>query len=727
MAILLNKKFWWALILAMALMPALASAATIGRPANNLGLVGYWPLDGATTNWSTGKTADVSGNDNTGQFVNVATTTSPVKGKMGQALNFRVGDAGYINVGDTPSLSLTGAVSVSAWIKATTTVVNAGFAGKYDSATGNRGYLLAHENVAASKKAVFYYQRTTGVFTAEDAVVTATDVLDGTWVHLVGTFQPSVAGKIYVNGVLSNTDTTDIQSAIADNDANFRIATFSTTQNMDGTIDDVRVYNRVLSAEEVAALYNSGTAVVGRSASGVDSPLSRGLVGYWTLDGGATNWSTGKTSDLSNNGNTGQLISMSTSSTPSKGQIGQAMQFDGSNDFVRIGTTNWSATAGTYSFWARPNGDQVNLAGQIFCHHDAVAATACGNGNRIYGRYDSTNELFIGLGASPNIDTNLSFPLNAWTHWTVSYNAGNYVVYKNGVVGATGTYTNTLTIQANAYIGADGVDASTLFNGTIDDVRIYNRVLSPNEVKQLYTMGAAVVGQSSGGSGSPFSSGLVGYWSFDGGATNWTTSKVSDLSGQGNTGQLILMSTTSSPTKGKIGQAFSFDGADDYMQVTDAAHNYAFGDSTFTVSVWCKPSTATTGFVVAKDGGGLGNGWAISCQNTATFHTKGGGGTIAAARTSNSTTLNNGGWHHIVAVITTDTAIQTNNTGTLYVDGVVDQGSLTNSTVYVSPTLPVTIGKRDSGNFFAGSIDELRIYNRALSPTEVKQLYDAGR
>ncbi len=50
------------------------------------GLVGYWPFDGKDINWTANTTADVSGKGNTGTLVGMSTTTSPVMGKMGQAL-----------------------------------------------------------------------------------------------------------------------------------------------------------------------------------------------------------------------------------------------------------------------------------------------------------------------------------------------------------------------------------------------------------------------------------------------------------------------------------------------------------------------------------------------------------------------------------------------------------------------------------------------------------------
>jgi hypothetical protein len=60
------------------------------------GLVGYWPLDGAVTNWNTNTTADLSGNGQTGYFANMSTTTSPVAGKIGQALQFD-GSTNYVD------------------------------------------------------------------------------------------------------------------------------------------------------------------------------------------------------------------------------------------------------------------------------------------------------------------------------------------------------------------------------------------------------------------------------------------------------------------------------------------------------------------------------------------------------------------------------------------------------------------------------------------------------
>ena len=102
--------------------------------------------------------------------------------------------------------------------------------------------------------------------------------------------------------------------------------------HFDGSIDDVRVYNRALTATEVAGLYQSGLAKINSSQS--PGTLSQGLVGWWTMDGADTVWSSptaGVEYDRSGNGNTGTLTNMTRSGSPTVGKIGQALKFDGTD------------------------------------------------------------------------------------------------------------------------------------------------------------------------------------------------------------------------------------------------------------------------------------------------------------------------------------------------------------------------------------------------------------
>jgi hypothetical protein len=76
---------------ALALPPK--AEATIRLGSSNTvslsnGLVGYWPLDGATTNWTSNTTADISGSGNDGSLIAMSIASSPIAGKIGQAISF---------------------------------------------------------------------------------------------------------------------------------------------------------------------------------------------------------------------------------------------------------------------------------------------------------------------------------------------------------------------------------------------------------------------------------------------------------------------------------------------------------------------------------------------------------------------------------------------------------------------------------------------------------------
>ena len=86
---------------------------------------------------------------------------------------------------------------------------------------------------------------------------------------------------------------------------------------------------------------------------------------------------------------------------------------------------------------------------------------------------------------------------------------------------------------------------------------------------------------------------------------------------------------------------------------------------------------------------------------------------------SSGLTLNDGNWHHIVSTVDLST-----NTLTGYVDG-VSVGNVTVSTnAWTGTTQNLQIGRQETGSYFNGSIDQVRIFDRALDAGEVAQLYN---
>jgi hypothetical protein len=208
-------------------------------------------------------------------------------------------------------------------------------------------------------------------------------------------------------------------------------------------------------------------------------------------------------------------------------------------------------------------------------------------------------------------------------------------------------------------------------------------------------------------------------WSFNGQDISGTTAY--DRSGNGNNGAL-----TNGPTRaiGKVGQALGFDGTDDYILVS---RNSAIEPVIVSVATWVKLGVAATSqaaYSKIVEKSHRTSGTAISYDvgsnysGNGKFFFEASDGSYNAVQ---STTIPVAGtWYHVVGVY--DGA-----TSNIYINGVLENTvSDTGSITYNSDNL--FIGQNGSnGERFNGVVDEVRIYNRALSESEVKQLYNLGK
>jgi len=216
------------------------------------------------------------------------------------------------------------------------------------------------------------------------------------------------------------------------------------------------------------------------------------VVGYWTFDGGSVDWRTNTVADMSGQGNTGTLVSMSTTSSPTPGKIGQAMTFDGTNHITSSALSSFcSATACTLSAWAYPIGaapssDPFAYAGT------GVLGDYEGN----FGLYRSdvgAGDQFCGYNWDGNDDhVCVNVITNKWTHLLMVHADGVLSFYVNGALVDSAPSGNTGDMTSPILLGAGDINdfgAAAHFRGKIDDARIYNRALSATEVKQLYNVG----------------------------------------------------------------------------------------------------------------------------------------------------------------------------------------------------------------------------------------------
>jgi hypothetical protein len=199
--------------------------------------------------------------------------------------------------------------------------------------------------------------------------------------------------------------------------------------------------------------------------------LSNGLIGYWSFDG--PDMSGNIAYDRSGQGHNGTLTN---GPQAAGGKIGQAMEFHGGTEYVDTGSDFISTNAITISAWVYGRSYGGSGQGRILDN----GATVLKVPNTDFFAFSSDGQVNAARSEFG------SFGLNIWTHVVVTRTStGIANFYINGVESGTANQ-NGGTPAAGTMNLLIGGDSSHAWDGFIDEVRIYNRVLSPDEIKQLY-------------------------------------------------------------------------------------------------------------------------------------------------------------------------------------------------------------------------------------------------
>ncbi len=474
-----------------------------------------------------------------------------------------------------------------------------------------------------------------------------------------------------------------------------------------------------------------GAATVGKTIiSAPTDPLRNGLVGWWTFDG---NNMINNVTDSSGRGNNGYLVNMSTTSAVTAGNIGQALNFDGINDYVRVPPSSSLNDLGplTYSAWvylpvgAGSENDLVTKRRRIF------ALTNLQSPATLY--FITSNDA---INTSARSTTAIS--LKQWTHVAVVWNGqigGGFSCdfYINGVVTGkvvfnTGSNNVLSDTSFDLTIGAFTGGTSGFVNGKIDDVRVYNRMLSASEMKLLYSYGVAKVASTiSRPAQTGLTSGLVGHWTFDG---KNMISNVADSSGSGNNGKMSGFTSTSTAVRtGISGQALIFDGVNDSVDLTNTASQ----NNPMTSCSWVNPkdlSTMSSGYgggilrSFTNTNGAAGDFW-YGVTNSGyikfSYYKSLADTTGLISYNGQSPVLTANKWYHVC--VSWDGSAQS-----VYINGIKQSGAVTTTNAGGGWGTGAYIGKiYAAGAYqFNGSIDDVRLYNRQLSDSEIKQIYSQG-
>jgi hypothetical protein len=706
---IINKKFFLFLGLLFAVVgiiavPRTSHAFTITKVGNTLGLVGWWTFDGKDM---LSNVMDVSGSGNNGTLSGFTSTTTAA-GKLGQGLRFD---------GTNDSVDITfptaTAYTISMWVKLDS-ISAQNFIVRTDVNGPNSTY--SHQlriNFAGQFQHYTYYG---GVSTITGSTVAEA----GKWYHIVAVSENGGTSRLYVNGQEEGTPDSGV-TTLWTAGTKYMIGTSaaSTYGFFRGIADDVRIYHRVLSAKEIAALYNTGAGT--KQSSAIKSTGTNGLIGYWTFDGKDM---FPNIVDVTGRGNAGRL-SGSTATTTVIGKNGQALKLNGVNQYVTLtqasGLPIYSTTS-PYSISLWFNGGYNGMFYGEGGNNDAFFGIGIQNIETGTGRVRTVFRCngYVGLDGQTSAFT-LTPGENKWHNIVWTDNGGTAKMYIDGIEdpaygSVSWNHGVCNTTLPNSYLGVlpDSFGPAYFYPGALDEVRVYNKALTPSEAGQVYSQGIGTKMST----GNSLLSGLVGYWTFDG---KKMLQNIGDSSGAGNNGKLSGQSATTT-TIGKIGQGLRFDGVNDYVTVTDDSSLRAFAD--FGYSVWFKLEGYGDPYETVFSKGVNGEEYkvllyapdqsngAIQCWANSTVPT-GGGATISGGLKLNK-------WYHFVCT-------RNGSALKIYLNG-EEIASGTYSTQITSGSNNLIIGNT-AANIYPvnGTIDDLRIYSRGLSVEEVKTLYNMGQ
>ncbi len=434
------------------LQDSLYSPSTPSTPSIP-GLIAYYPLDETAGTTA----ADASGLGNNGTLLG---DPQWVTGRIGGALDFD-GDGDYIDCGNDPKFDITDKLTVAAWLNIRSILQPWSAV----IAKGDSAWRISNDDTTTGMH--FGFEDGTRGWQAANS---ATQLNLNEWYHVCGVYDTSVGAKIYINGAEDGNNPD--KEGITISTYNVWIGDNSQTSDRrywDGLIDEVRVYDYALSEDEIEDLA-SGTVA--------------GLVAHYEFNGDF--------SDSSSNGYDGDAYGASIVTDPTRGQVAS---FDGVDDYVDlpIDSLIGTLTNSTFATWV-----DFSYTGASW-----VRIFDFGSDTTVYmfltpcvGTIEPMRFAISLTSYSDEDVVDAPDPLaSGWHHVTVTIDADSDAIslYLDGELVGENTDADPLTPSdlgetANNWLGRSQWTADDYFNGSLDDFRIYDYVLSQAEI--MYLAGA---------------------------------------------------------------------------------------------------------------------------------------------------------------------------------------------------------------------------------------------
>jgi|GEM_PF-2244624 len=747
---LLDDNATYALLVANSIGQVTSNALTlrqaVGFPPSEipeLGLIGHWTFDEGI-----GVQAhDISGNRRHGTLTNMDESAAWVSGAFGTALHFDgTNDNLAIPVinGEMKTLALWLQPDPGAGVRPVITLGNMSRV-RLNDPLGSVG-LMIDQNTST-----FAQSSSTGNLVSSD------------WVHLAFRWNGGTNSyQILIDGVEKSTTAGSTGHVPLRESANLFVSDDNGSR-YSGKMDDLRIYSRSLSNLEIQALCDqdgdglnaprellagtnpnnpdsdgdgetdleeiiSGSSPQDVNETAMTLALKNGLLAYLPFD--ETN-GTQFAMDVSGKNRYATLLGFeSNQSIWEAGKIGNAIRFDGLNDYATVPASLGSNF--TVCFWIKTTSNAGNSA----------ATNWNGPIGLVVGPVDSHAlmlaegkfRLWSGTSNRCRKASNTRVNHGSWVHLSAArqheiHNQGHMKIFINGnsdqstKIDGTKNYTGSIL-----HIGRTP-DGTAYLNGLMDELFIYNRILGENEIKSIYDRGVKSSTFSSYGfdhnsSDSnvtlSFQDALVTHITFD--ETNGTQIAM-DVSGNNRYATLLgFESNQSIWESGRIGNAIRFDGLNDYATVPASL------GSNFTVCFWLK-TTSNDGTATATDWNGpiglVAGPFDTHALMLATGKFRLWSGAYNRCRRTSNTSVNHGSWVHLSAA--RQHVIHNQGHMKIFINGNSDQSTKIDGTKNYTGSI-LHIGKTPDGTaYFNGLLDDLRIYNRTLTNSEVQAVYNLGQ
>ncbi|MHC4166343.1 MAG: LamG domain-containing protein, partial [Planctomycetota bacterium] len=620
------------------------------------GLVGYWPLDGNGD--------DASGNGNHGTVTGNVTPTADRFGTPDSAMSFPGSTSAYIDLGQPPSLLIKGAMSVAAWVRAETLLQNGRIIAKQGPRSA-RSWGLNLESAGGHARFDIGVNPTDRFRADSEPLTFGSDE----WFHLAGVFRPGESVDLYINGELVKSEATSLTEQWIENDLNVNIGRRPQPGTpWSGDIDEVRMYDRALSDEEVMSVTNQRALsfTKARAPSPEDGALHTST---WVQ----LSWLPGD-SAVSHDVYLGESFDDVHAGTADTFRGNQA------EDFIVAGFPSFpypdGLVEGTTYYWRI---DEVNPAdpnspwrGDVwsFTVPSKIAYDPVPPNDAMYVVLNPTLTWTPGMGGALHhvyVGENLA-----------DVEAGTGDTYK-GPMGTVGYTAGPLEKDKVYYWRVDEFDGS---------------VTNTGEVWSFRTIADIPISDPD----------LMGWWKLDEGHS----ATAFDWSGHGNDGVL----------QGDAQWSGGYDGG--AIKLSGSGNVYAASaqvpTSAFTIAFWFRPESSLNAgnsrqdFVYWQNGNG---------RPHITFNRSGDGeiglwpnvggdfdGPVTTTRAWPA-----GRWHHIAATFD-------GSSFDIYVNGILE-GSVLHPGVHEDASGMLMGVRTSSRNYFIGEMDDVRLYGKALTEQEI--------